>query len=111
MYRAIQRVGLSTNCNNDNDIKHTCRQLMALVLLPEAIIEDTYDQFLSKMTTNMKNTLHDLLKYFQEQWFEKVPIQQWCVHGLSMRTNNNAEGKQFSISLVNSYSCLSSSIS
>jgi hypothetical protein len=66
---------------------------MALALLPATIIENTYDQLLLTMATNLKNGLSDLLKYFQEQWFEKVPIQQWCVHGLSMRTNNNAEGK------------------
>ena len=91
VYRAIQRLGLSTNYNNDDDVKHACRQLMALALLPATIIENTYDQLLLTMTTNLKNTLSGLLKYFQEQWFEKVPIQQWCVHGLSMRTNNNAE--------------------
>jgi hypothetical protein len=83
---------------------------MALPLLPESIIESTYDQLLSTMTTNLKSSLSDLLKYFQEQWFEKVPIQQWCVHGMSMRTNNNAEGKQTSFSFLKLYSCLSSSI-
>ena len=66
---------------------------MALALLPATIIENTYDQLLLTMATNLKNSLSDLLKYFQEQWFEKVPIQQWCVHDLSMRTNNNAESK------------------
>ena len=64
---------------------------MALVLLPEMIIENTYDELLSTMTTNRRNPLSKLLNYFQEQWFEKVNVQQWCAHGLSMRTNNNAE--------------------
>ncbi|CAF4755012.1 unnamed protein product, partial [Rotaria socialis] len=49
VYRAIQRVGLSTSYNNDNDIKHSCRKLMALALLPEPIIEDTYDELLAAM--------------------------------------------------------------
>ncbi|CAF1343242.1 unnamed protein product, partial [Rotaria magnacalcarata] len=26
-----------------------------------------------------------------EQWLNKVSISQWCVHGLNIRTNNNAE--------------------
>ena len=38
IYRAIQRVGLPTNYNNDDDIKQYCRKLAALPLLPEAII-------------------------------------------------------------------------
>ena len=68
---------------------------MALPLLPEAIIENTCDDLLAEMSTELKNKLSDLLEYFQEQWLNKVPISQWCVHGLSFRSNNNAEGKYF----------------
>ncbi|CAM4946602.1 unnamed protein product [Rotaria socialis] len=82
VYRAIQRVGLSTSYNNDNDIKHSCRKLMALALTPEPIIEDTYDELLAAMSIEIKNKLNDLLQYFQGQWF---------VHSFSMRTNNNTE--------------------
>ena len=64
-------------------------------MLPEPVIEDTYDDLLSTISTELKNKLADLLEYFQEQWFTKVQISQWCVHGLNMRTNNNAEGKYF----------------
>jgi hypothetical protein len=85
---------LSTKYNNDDDVKRVCRQLMGLPLLPQTIIENTYDQLLITMGKDLKNSLSDLLKYFQEQWFEKIPIHQWCVHDLSIRTNNNAEGKQ-----------------
>jgi hypothetical protein len=67
--------------------------------LPEAVIEDTYDELVATMSKELKNTLNDLLDYFQEQWFVKVPISQWCVHGLNMRTNNNAEDKPFLLSL------------
>ena len=41
---------------------------------------------------------------FQEQWFNKVPTTQWCVHDLSMRTNNNEECIYFKLSLSISYS-------
>ncbi|CAF3363228.1 unnamed protein product [Rotaria sp. Silwood2] len=91
IYRAIQRVGLSTTYNNDDDIKKFCRKLMALPLIPEAIIEDTYDELIATMPSTLKGTLKDLLQYFQKQWLSKVPISQWCVHGLNIRTNNNAE--------------------
>ncbi|CAF1237473.1 unnamed protein product [Rotaria sordida] len=95
IYRAIQRVGLSTSYNDDDDVKQYCRKLMALPLLPEAIIEDTYDDLIATMPKQLKDTLNDLLEYFQQQWFVKVPISQWCVHGLNIRTNNNAEGELF----------------
>ncbi|CAF1379461.1 unnamed protein product [Rotaria magnacalcarata] len=95
IYRAIQRVGLSTAYNNDDDIKKYCRQLMALPLIPEAIIEDTYDELIATIPSTLKETLKDLLQYFQEQWLNKVSISQWCVHGLNIRTNNNAEGDLF----------------
>lgn len=81
--------------NNDDTVKHACRQMMALALLPSTIIEDTYDKILLTITVDLKNKLVDLIKYFQEQWLTKIPIQQWCVHGLSIRTNNNAEGKKY----------------
>ncbi|CAF4695774.1 unnamed protein product, partial [Rotaria socialis] len=67
VYRAIHRVGLSTSYNNGNDIKHSCRKLMALALLPEPIIEDTYDELLAAMSIEIKNKLNDLLQYFQGQ--------------------------------------------
>ena len=53
---------------------------MALPLLPEPIIEDTYDELIAAMPQQLKNALKDLLEYFQQQWFVEVPIFQWCVH-------------------------------
>jgi len=47
------------------------------------------------MSRELKNTPNDLLDYFQEQWFAKVSISQWCVHGLNMTTNNNADFQPF----------------
>jgi hypothetical protein len=34
--------------------------------LPEAVIEDTYDELVAIMSRELKNTLNDLLDYFQE---------------------------------------------
>ena len=68
---------------------------MVLPLLPEPIIEDTYDGLIAAMPQQLKNSLKDLLEYFQQQWFVEVPISQWCVHGRNIRTNNNAEGEPF----------------
>ena len=61
-------------------------------LLREAIVEDTYDELIATMSANLKNLLNDLLEYFQEQW---------CAHGISMRTNNNAKGRVFFYSTGN----------
>ncbi|CAF3800796.1 unnamed protein product [Rotaria sp. Silwood1] len=91
IYRAIQRFGFASSYNNHVDVKHFCRKLIALSLLPEPIIEDTYDELVKSLSLPMKKQMNQLLEYFQEQWFNKVPITQWCVHGLSMRTNSNAE--------------------
>ena len=37
VYRAIQRFGLSSSYTDDEAVKHFCRQLMALPLLPEPV--------------------------------------------------------------------------
>ncbi|CAF4680546.1 unnamed protein product, partial [Rotaria socialis] len=87
IYRNIQRLGLCTIYNHDDDVKHFCRQLMALPLLPEPVIEDTYDELVRDLSTNMSKTMKHLLEYFQEQWFAKVPVSQWCVHAFHSRFN------------------------
>jgi len=68
---------------------------MALPLLPEPLIEKTYDDLIRSLSPSIKKKVTDLLSYYREQWFVKVPTIQWCVHGLSIRTNNRAEGKCF----------------
>ncbi|CAF1323957.1 unnamed protein product [Rotaria sp. Silwood1] len=91
IYRNIQHLGLSSMYNDDDNVKSFCRKLMALPLLPETVIEDAYDDLVGKLAPDMRTVINDLLEYFQGQWFLKVPISQWCVHGSCIRTNNNAE--------------------
>ena len=52
-------------------VKHFCRQLMALPLLPEPVIEDTYDELLNALSSTMKETLNNLLQFFQEYFLEE----------------------------------------
>ena len=76
---------------------------MTLPLLSQAIVENTYDDLLAEMSTELKNKLNNLLKYFQEQWLNKVSIFQWCVHDLSFRTNNNVQSKHVFHNFILSY--------
>jgi hypothetical protein len=62
--------------NNDANVRRFCRQIMALALLPEPVIEDAYDQLIEKTSTTMKKTMNDLLVYFEHQWFEKISTIQ-----------------------------------
>ncbi|CAF1277492.1 unnamed protein product [Rotaria sp. Silwood1] len=91
IYRNIQQLGLSSMYNDGGNVKSFCRKLMALALLPETVIEDAYDDLGENLSPDMRTVINDLLEYFQRQWFLKVPISQWCVHGSCIRTNNNAE--------------------
>ena len=68
---------------------------MALPLLPEPIIGDSYDELIAAMPQQLKDALKDLLEYFQQQWFVKSPISQWCVYSRNIRTNNNAKDEPF----------------
>ncbi|CAF4000286.1 unnamed protein product [Rotaria sordida] len=95
IYRNIQQLGLSSMYNDDCNVKSFCRKLMALALLSETVIEDAYDDLVGDLSPDMRTVINDLLEYFQRQWFLKVPISQWCVHGSYIRTNNNAEGIHF----------------
>ncbi|CAF4958074.1 unnamed protein product, partial [Rotaria sp. Silwood1] len=92
VYRNIQQLRLSSMYNDDDNVKLFCRKLMALPLLPKTVIEDVYDDLIGNLSPYMRTVINDLLEYFQRQWFLKVPISQWCVHGSCIRTNNDAEG-------------------
>lgn len=76
VYRAIQRFGLASTYNNNADIKYLCRKLMTLPLLPEPLIEDTYDELIENLSSAMRNEVNQLLSFFQEQWFVTVPTTQ-----------------------------------
>ncbi|CAF3832306.1 unnamed protein product, partial [Rotaria sp. Silwood1] len=91
VYRNIQQLGLGSMYNDDDNVKSFCRKLMTLPLLPEIVIEDAYDDVVGNFSPDIRTVINDLLEYFQRQWFLKVPTSQWCVHGLCIRTNNNAE--------------------
>ena len=61
VYRAIQRLGLSTDYSNTDDVEHCCRQLMALPFLPEAVTKDTYEELVAGMSTTMQKQLKEFL--------------------------------------------------
>ena len=62
LYRAIQRLGLSSDYNTSDDVKRCGRQLMALPLLPEAVIEDMHDELEASMSTTIQRQLKGLLE-------------------------------------------------
>ncbi|CAF2876130.1 unnamed protein product [Rotaria sp. Silwood2] len=53
--------------------------------------DDLYDSVLESSSTKF-NLLKPLFSYFENQWIKKVDIKRWNVYGITMRTNNNAEG-------------------
>ncbi len=95
IYRNIQQLGLSCEYAADEQIRNTCRKLMALALMPASLVlqayDDLYDSVLELSSTKF-NLLKPLFDYFENQWIKKVDIYKWNVYGTKMRTNNNAEG-------------------
>jgi hypothetical protein len=49
---------------------------MVLRYYQKTDIEDTYDELIGNLSSSMKTVMNDLLEYFQQQWFLKVPISQ-----------------------------------
>ena len=63
----VQHLGSPSSYNTDADVKHFCRKVIALPLLPELIIEDTYSELTNYLPARMRETMTGLLNYFQGQ--------------------------------------------
>ncbi|CAF3744495.1 unnamed protein product [Rotaria sordida] len=95
IYRNFQQLGLSSQYAADDEIRNTCRKLMALALMPISLVLQAYDDLHGSVLESSSTTfdsLKPLFSYFENQWIKNVDIQRWNVYGLHMRTNNNAEG-------------------
>ncbi len=98
IYRNIQELGLSSAHYNDEDIRMTCRKLMALALLPPAFVlkyfEDLYETILFASSTGL-DSLKPLFDYFENYGIRMVDVNEWSVYKIRIRTNNNAGGIRY----------------
>ena len=66
---------------------------MALALLPVSLVLDGFDNLYDSILKSPSkfNLFKPLFTYFENQWINKVGIDQWNAYGTHMRTNNNCE--------------------
>ncbi|CAF1345877.1 unnamed protein product [Rotaria sordida] len=77
---------------DDIDIRTSVRKLMTLALLPVDKVQVAFDDLRTNSSDNVKETLHQLFVYFDNQWMEETPLSVWNTHGLRHRTNSICEG-------------------
>ncbi|CAF3615074.1 unnamed protein product [Rotaria sp. Silwood1] len=65
---------------------------MALALLPVDQVESSFYILRKTASATVKQELHQLFLYFDNQWITNVPLNIWNVHAFHHRTNNNCEG-------------------
>ncbi|CAF3931339.1 unnamed protein product [Rotaria sp. Silwood1] len=80
---------------DDIDIRTSVRKLMTLAVLPVDKVQVAFDDLCTNSSDNVKETLHQLFVYFENQWIEETPSSVWNAHGLQHRTNSICEGNLF----------------
>ncbi|CAF3506908.1 unnamed protein product, partial [Rotaria sp. Silwood2] len=87
-YRRVQNLGLSTVYADDIDIRTCVRKLMALAILPVDKVQTAFNDLRTNSSDNVKEKLHQLFVYFDNQWMKEIPLSLWNAHGPQHRTNN-----------------------
>ena len=90
--RRVQNLGLSTNYATDIDIRSCVRKLMALAILPLDKVQLAFYDLRTNSSENIKQALHQLFLYFENQWMKNIPLILWNADGYCHRTNNICEG-------------------
>lgn len=67
------------------------RKFMALALLPDQMIEITFDWLTQILPNEIMNVLMPFIRYFRRQWIRNIRPEQLSVFGLINRTNNYSE--------------------
>ncbi|CAF1674122.1 unnamed protein product [Adineta ricciae] len=88
VYRKIQSLGLSSQYNDDEEVRSHARKLMALPLLPLEKVDSAFEFLLD----DHPPCLDPLFDYFESFWMESVPVELWNVSNIKIKTNNIAEG-------------------
>ena len=98
VWRHVQQFGLAATYQLRQGMYDYIRQLMALPFLPARHIRQTFDHLKTKANTP---PLQQLVDYMDRQWFQHAvfDVSSWCVFRQAVRTNNDVEGNQFTITL------------
>ncbi|CAF4117504.1 unnamed protein product, partial [Adineta steineri] len=78
LYRHIQSLGLSTFYNNNEEMRLSCRHVMALPLLPVEDVQPAFETLIEEVPVE----LQPFFEYFEDWWMKKVPFCLWNVSNL-----------------------------
>jgi hypothetical protein len=90
IWRQLQALGLSADYRNDNIVRTSVRQLMALGFSPLLRVRTVFTQ----LEVQAPPILRALFVYFRDQWLDRVPPRMWNVFNAdhNLRSNNHLEG-------------------
>ncbi|WAR31255.1 hypothetical protein MAR_033797, partial [Mya arenaria] len=91
IWRTVQRLGLATQYSQDRGTHAFIRKVLSLPFLHQEHIRPTFECM--KDYTSSEAVL-PLLEYLDQQWFNSPcwTVEEWCVFGQAVRTNNDVEG-------------------
>ncbi|CAG2240451.1 unnamed protein product [Mytilus edulis] len=91
--RKVAMLGLKTAYDSKKSVHLFIRKLLALPYLPSDHIRPAFTEML-QTTATASPQIKQLMTYLQRTWFNNTvwTVQQWSVHRLSVRTNNDVEG-------------------
>ncbi|XP_043468217.1 uncharacterized protein LOC122502303 [Leptopilina heterotoma] len=91
IYLKGMKLGLRRYFMQNDEGKHTLRQIMALALLPYEEINPTYNELKNSKSAACRRRLREFFNYFERQWLRRVRPEGFSVYGFQDRTNNVLE--------------------
>jgi hypothetical protein len=84
---------------------NTRNEFSCLPFLPSEHIRPTFEAMIE---FNNSESIEPLLTYIDRHWFNSPvwSVEEWCVYGQAVRTNNDVEGKDFKHKTENLYSII-----
>ncbi|CAF2121883.1 unnamed protein product [Rotaria magnacalcarata] len=91
IYRNIQKIGLSTLYEQNEEVNIWLKCFMALPLVKDTAVGAAIDYLIDNPPSS-HILLIEFNEYFRKQWIDRIPIKYWNLGPIHLRCNNSVEG-------------------
>ncbi|CAF3027632.1 unnamed protein product [Rotaria sp. Silwood2] len=91
IFRNIQKMGLTTMYEKNEEVKIWLKSFMALPLVKNNVLDDAVELLFENIPSPDK-LLIEFYEYFQRQWLTRIPPKYWNLGPIHIRCNNSLEG-------------------
>jgi hypothetical protein len=94
VYRNIQKIGLSSLYDQNEEVKIWLRCFMALPLIEHSVVTSAIEHLIDNPPL-LNDLLNQFTEYFRKQWIDRIPMRYWNLGPIHLRCNNSVEGNLY----------------